>query len=65
MVFLDFAKAFDKVSRNKLLLKFHAIGVNSKLIDSVRAYLNNRIQYVEVSNIPSDTLLVTSDVPQD
>lgn len=63
-VFLDFAKAFDKVPHNQLLLKLYAIGVNSKLTDFIRAYLDNCIQYVEDDNKSSNILPVMSNVSQ-
>lgn len=63
-VFLDYAKAFDKVPHNNLLCKLYAMGINSKLIDFIRAYLENRHQYVQIDKYCSGTLQVTSGVPQ-
>lgn len=63
-VFLDYAKAFDKVPHNNLLCKLYSMGINSKLIDFIRAYLQNRYQYVQIDKYCSGTLQVTSGVPQ-
>lgn len=62
-MFLDFAKAFDNVPHNKILLKLYVRRVNRK-IDFAKAYLDNRVQYAEVHNKSSDTLPATSRVPQ-
>lgn len=42
MLFLDFCKAFDKVSHSKLLLKLELIGLPDYLIDWIASYLKNR-----------------------
>ena len=44
LVLLDFAKAFDKVSHEKLIFKLEAYGVNSMLVKWVRGFLSNRKQ---------------------
>lgn len=64
-MFLDFANTFDKVPHKKLLLQPYAIGGSSKHVDMIGAYLDNRVHYVEVDSKTSDTLPVTSGVPQD
>ena len=37
--YLDFAKAFDKVPRERLLLKLHAKGVSGRLLNWIRIWL--------------------------
>lgn len=64
VLFLDFAKAFDKVPHNKLLLKLKLIGVPPPLIAWIAAYLQHRTQFVEIGGSCSPPLPVTSGVPQ-
>ena len=58
IVFLDFAKAFDKVSYWKLLLKLQAHGIEGKLLDWITQWLKNIVQRVRIRGIESDWLLV-------
>ena len=44
VVFLDFAKAFDKVPYQRLLLKVASLGIGGKLFDWIRNWLLNRTQ---------------------
>lgn len=48
VVFQDFAKAFDRVSRIKLLIKRRVILGNDHLLRWLDSCLNNRHQFVEV-----------------
>lgn len=50
VVFLDFCKSFDKVSQSKLLSKLTAIGLPAYLVNWVREYLKNRMQFVMLGN---------------
>lgn len=63
-VFSNYTKAFDEVPHNNLLHNLYAFGISSKLIDFIRAYLQDRYQYVQVDKYCSVTLQVTSGVPQ-
>ena len=62
--YTDFSKAFDKVPHLELLKKVAKIGVGGCLLEVLVDYLTNRKQYVRVENTSSDTLDVTSGVPQ-
>ena len=64
LVLLEFAKAFDKVSREKLLLKLEAYGIDSKLVRWVKGFLSNRRQRVVIGDNSSEWVEVTSSVPQ-
>jgi len=64
VVFLDFAKAFDKVSHRRLLLKLEAHGIDSKLINWIAEWLRNRVQRVCLRGVVSSWLEVLSGVPQ-
>ncbi len=64
LVLLDFSKAFDKVSHNKLLHKLHQYGVRQETLTWIGAFLNNRSQTVVLEGEASDSIPVTSGVPQ-
>ena len=64
VVYLDFQKAFDRVSHPKLLKKLRDIGIGGKLIAWIRNWLNQREQRVNVNNRYSQWAKVTSGVPQ-
>lgn len=64
LILLDFSKAFDKVSHPKLLLKLHEYGIRGHTLAWVRAFLSNREQTVVLDNDKSDSVPVTSGVPQ-
>ena len=64
LVLLDFSKAFDKVSHQKLLLKLHSYGIRGPRLKWIQAFLSGRTQTVVLENERSDTVPVTSGVPQ-
>ena len=64
VVYLDFAKAFDKVDFNVLLKKLHKIGVRGKLHDWIKSFLTDRTLYVVVNGVMSLPCLVLSGVAQ-
>ena len=66
MIYLDFAKAFDKVDHNILLHKVKAIGIQGKLGIWIKNFLSNRTQHVRlpgghcssvISGVPQGTVL--------
>lgn len=63
-IYLDFAKAFDKVPHQKLLLKLEAHGISGKVIQWIEAWLTDRSQRVVLNGSASDWLPVSSGVPQ-
>ena len=64
IVFLDFAKAFDKISHEKLLKKLYAYGIRDKNYYWFRSYISDRSQSVKINNCFSRECKVTSGVPQ-
>ena len=64
LVQLDFSKAFDKVSHQKLLLKLHIYGIRGPTLKWIQAFLSDRTQTVVIDNEKSATVPVTSGVPQ-
>ena len=63
-VYLDFAKAFDKVSHDLLLVKLHNFGIRGNLLRWFGDYLSGRLQRVTVLGVTSEPLPVLSGVPQ-
>ena len=64
LILLDFSKAFDKVSHEKLLYKLHQYGVRGHVLHWIKAFLSNRTQTVVLENEKSSQVAVTSGVPQ-
>lgn len=63
-IFLDFAKAFDSVSHDLLLLKLSKLNIDPNILGWIKCFLSNRSQYVSVNGHDSSTTPVTSGVPQ-
>ena len=63
-MYLDFAKAFDKVSHSKLLSKLQRIGIGGNLFRVIKSYLTNRKQYVQLGSVKFSLLEIASGVPQ-
>ena len=64
IAYLDFAKAFNKVSHFKLMLKLAAYGISGCLLKWLSAFLSNRTQKVIVNRCSSSIANVSSGVPQ-
>jgi hypothetical protein len=62
--YLDFAKAFDKVPHERLIVKLEAKGVTGKVKRWIREWLQNRSQCVVVGEKSSETCEVESGMPQ-
>ena len=63
-IYLDFAKAFDKVDHQILLKKAESVGITGNLLRWIRTFLTNRQQQVRVGNVLSSKEWVRSGVPQ-
>ena len=63
-IYLDYAKAFDKVDHKLLLQKLHRYGFSSQIIDWVKSFLCNRNQSVVVNGHHSIISAILSGVPQ-
>ena len=64
VVYLDFAKAFDKVHHGVLIQKLQNAGITGKLLKWINNFLSNRKQTVSVEGCFSSESDVTSGVPQ-
>eukprot|EP00923_Selenidium_pygospionis_P046524 GHVN01080361.1.p1 GENE.GHVN01080361.1~~GHVN01080361.1.p1 ORF type:complete len:507 (-),score=31.64 GHVN01080361.1:70-1422(-) len=62
--FLDFAKAFDKVSHPHLMYKLRLLGIGGDLMMWIASWLLDRRRRVNVCGCYSDWVEVTSSVPQ-
>ena len=65
MVFLDAAKAFDKVWHKGLLYKLKQLGIEGDLFTWLSSYLSDRQQRVVIGGSQSLLLPVRSGVPRD
>ena len=63
-VYLDFRKAFDTVPHERLISKLSGYGIQGNLLQWIRDFLSDRSQYVTINNNSSDTIPVSSGVPQ-
>ena len=64
IIYLDFAKAFDKVPHQRLLNKMGAMGILGNILRWTEAWLSNRQQKTVLNGSFSDWLIVLSGVPQ-
>ena len=64
LILIDFSKAFDKVAHEKLLLKPHFYGIRGNTLNWIKDFLNNRNQSVLLNDSNSDSIPVSSGVPQ-
>jgi hypothetical protein len=63
-IFLDFAKAFDKVPRRRLIEKLRAIGIEGRVLTWIEEWLTGRQQRVVLQGETSTWEDVKSGVPQ-
>ena len=64
VVYLDFAKAFDKVPHKRLSKKLQAHGIGGRVLEWIDNWLGNRRQKVGVNGVYSNWKSVLSGVPQ-
>ena len=63
-IYLDYAKAFDKVDHKLLLKKLRLYGIHPKIVKWIESFLSNRQQSVVVDGCHSLISLILSGVPQ-
>ena len=64
LILLDFSKAFDKVSHEKVIFKMHQYGVRGPTLRWIKSFLDNRSQSVVLNGTSSESVPVSSGVPQ-
>ena len=64
VIYLDYAKAFDKVDHEILLHKLQCYGITGKLLNWIKSFLSDRSQCVAINGVHSYTSDVISGVPQ-
>ena len=64
MVYLDFSKAFDRVSHQKLTLVLNSFKLHPTLVNWISEFLSGRRQRTIVGDELSEYIKVTSGVPQ-
>jgi len=64
VIYLDFAKAFDKVPYRRLFSKLRSHGIGGNVADWIEVWLTNRKQKVGLNKNYSDWSSVSSGVPQ-
>ena len=63
-IYLDYAKAFDKVDHRLLIQKLRRYGFHDQIITWVESFLSDRSQYVVLNGFSSFAAAVISGVPQ-
>jgi len=63
-IYLDYAKAFDKVDHALLIKKLSKYGIHPKIISWIESFLKDRTQQVVVEGQLSFAALILSGVPQ-
>ena len=63
-VYLDFQKAFDKVSHGKLVVKMRRVGLDERMVRWIGNWLSDRRQRVVINGVVSGWERVESGVPQ-
>ena len=64
ILYLDFAKAFDKVQHKRLLSKLEALNIKGEILAWIKAWLSNRKHRVVLNGKQSDWCAVPCSVPQ-
>ena len=65
VAFVDFKKAFDSVSHETLLRKLEIkFGITGGLLEWIKSYWSERMQFIVLNGVASDLLPVTAGIPQ-
>jgi len=64
VIYMDFMKAFDKVSHKHLIRKLKNFEIHEQLINWIQDFLSDRTQAVKYNDIMSTSESVRSGIPQ-
>ena len=64
LIFVDFSKAFDKISHYKLLYKLTKFGISGYIHNCIKCFLKDITFSVNINSCHSVSHEVTSSVPQ-
>ena len=64
VIYTDFEKAFDKIPHMRLLSKLSSYGVSNDLIKWIKMFLCYRSYQVRINGKCSESMAVTSGIPQ-
>ena len=64
VIYLDFAKAFDKVPHKRLLQKLEGLGISGNVLSWITSWLTDRFQRVVLNGKASEWMPVSSGVLQ-
>ena len=64
IIFLDFSKAFDKISHKFMVSKLHYYGIRNHKLSWIGAFLSNRTQTTVVNGAHTSYVEATYGVPQ-
>lgn len=64
VVYLDYSKAFEKISHAILIAKLGKLGFHSKMLKWISSYLRGRICFIDIDGVKSNRFEATSGVPQ-
>ena len=64
VLYTDFRKAFDSVAHRHLIYNLQSVGIKNKALKWCKSFLEERTQRVRVENAMSNSIPVTSSVPQ-
>jgi len=64
VIFLDFAKAFNKVPHKRLVSKLKSYGMQGKILDCISEWLWGRVQRVCIRGVKSSWIKVLTGMPQ-
>ena len=62
--YMDFRKAFDTVPHQRLIAKLKSYNICGPILNWIISFLSNRTQFVKINNSVSESLQVSSGVPQ-
>ena len=64
VIYTDFAKAFDSVPHQRLIIKLETLGIKGRTLNWIKSFLSNRTQQVRVDGMYSKWKPVLSGIPQ-